>query len=59
MNIHMHRKLVKIILVNYPLPEEDFYHNIHFQNHFQKPTTEVFLRPKLAHYAKYFTGDNM
>lgn len=52
MNIHMHRQLAKIILLNYPLPE-------YFQNNFQKPTTEIFLRPKLAHNANYFAIDNM
>lgn len=52
MRIHMHRKLVKIILLNYPLPEGDFYHNVHFQNDFQMPTAEIFFGPKLAHYTK-------
>lgn len=41
MTIHIHRKLIKIILLNYLLPEEDFYHNIHFQ----KPTVKIFPRP--------------
>lgn len=40
------------ILLNYPAPE-------YFQNNFQKPTTEIFLRPKLAHYANYFAINNM
>lgn len=31
MNIHMHRKLVKFILLNCPLPEGDFYYKIHFR----------------------------
>lgn len=45
MTIHMHRKLIKIILLNYLLPEEDFCYNIHFQNDFQKPTIDIFPRP--------------
>lgn len=52
MNIHMHRQLAKISLLNYPLPE-------YFQNNFQKPTTEIFLRPKIAHNVNYFAIDNM